>query len=127
MSCSLDNAITPCNFWAGGFISETEALYAEWDDTMRGIYATPPNELPAVIEQLQAIKRNADELEAPECAADSKRALLLMMEAGISAFQKVAAQEPKEQIDESLDVYQMRGREFYDLFFRSLKGEPLAL
>src|SRR5687768_15649215 len=73
----------PCNVQAAAFLEAAQDIFEEWDDAFELANSTPRMSLPAVISELQEIRRNADDLEVPPCAAATKALMIEMMEAAI--------------------------------------------
>jgi len=64
---------------------------------------TPRMSLPPVISDLQAIRRDAEDLEVPDCAVKAKQALVAYMNAVIDAFTAFLGQEPDSAVSAAFD------------------------
>jgi hypothetical protein len=102
MACASPLGARMCPGQSEQFVEDSEAILEEWTDASALAASTPRVSLPEVISDLQAIKRRANDLEAPDCAASIKIAMVNGMESAITALLGFAADSPQIVIDTAL-------------------------
>jgi hypothetical protein len=75
-----------CQEQAAPFLSKAESLARVWDDANTLAGQTPRASLSTQIDKLQSIRRDAEDLEAPECAVAIKQHLVNTMDTTIRGF-----------------------------------------
>lgn len=64
---------------------------------------TPRMNLPSVISDLQAIRRDAEDLDVPPCAEKAKQALVSFMDKSIDGFLAFLGQKPDAVVNAAFD------------------------
>lgn len=82
-----------CYEQARDYVTQVDALMAQWDDTMDIAGSTPRMSLAPIIADLQELKRTASEMVPPSCAGVAHDHLLLYMDYGIDAYLAFLANE----------------------------------
>lgn len=75
-----------CSEQAKPFLDQLQPIAREWDDAAKLASQSPRMSLPTQIEKLQGIRRKAQDLTPPECAAAAKGHLIGAMDATIQAY-----------------------------------------
>jgi len=88
-----------CPDRAAEFIRLSQDLREQWDDALTLADSTPRGSLPPQIADLQRIRRETEDLEVPDCAAEAKEHLVGAMDAGIDGFIAFLGQEDQSIID----------------------------
>lgn len=89
----------PCATAARAFIDTAKPMAERWDDAAKLAGSTPRMSLAPQIASMQAIRRDAQALEAPPCAEQAKQYLLGAMDASINAYIDFLAQKPDSQTE----------------------------
>lgn len=88
----------PCSQQAAAFIAQIEPLAREWDDANTLADSTPRASLSAQIDKLQATRRRATDLQAPDCAVAAKQSLVSAMDATIKGYIAFLAQKTDSEV-----------------------------
>lgn len=83
-SAAVAAAIPPCDTQT--FVKTLTPIAAEWDDAVKLAGNTPRGSLAPQIASLQEIRRRAKAVEAPDCAAGARDALVASMDATVDGF-----------------------------------------
>lgn len=114
----------PCNEQAAEYIPALEGYFDEWDDANTIANSTPRASLSAAIADLQAIKRNVDDLEYPECANTVQLAIVGYMDASIDGYLAFMSQAEGEVVSKHMsDAADLLGN-FTREFAKLKAGEP---
>lgn len=87
-----------CQSQSKTFLAEVEPLARAWDDAANLADSTPRMSLPPQIDKLQALRRQAQDLDAPTCAAPVKMHLIATMDHTINGFVAFLAQKPELEV-----------------------------
>lgn len=90
-----------CVVLSAPFLAEIQPLAREWDDASALAGQTPRSALAQQIESLQAVRRKAQDVQAPDCAAAVKTALVESMEATITGYIAFLGQKPDREVNDS--------------------------
>lgn len=80
------------------YIDSIDDVSRRFDDALQLALSTSRISLSPVVADLQTIRRDAEDLEVPECAIDAKGWLILYIDTTIEAFLNFMAQEPDSQV-----------------------------
>jgi hypothetical protein len=95
---SLQSSPTACPIIAQSYLEEVEDVFARWNDARMLASSTSRIALSGPIGQLQAIRREAERLDPPDCARDAQRLMLLYMDADIRAFLAFMSQQDDDEV-----------------------------
>jgi hypothetical protein len=109
----------PCAVQAASFLSEAEQIMVAWQDAVMLADNTGRGALSPVIAQMQELRRDLGQLEAPECAMLAQRLLVTSMDETIHAYLAFMAQEPNRQVlarfDAASDALEAGTRAIYEI------------
>jgi len=91
-------AAPTCAETAGPFITQLQSIAREWDDANKLAGTTPRASLAAQIQNLQAIRRKVQDVQAPECAKKAQTDLIASMDATIEAYLLFLGQKPDTEV-----------------------------
>jgi hypothetical protein len=109
------------------FLGGIQPLAREWDDANVLAGQTPRASLAAQIESLQAVRRKAQDVAAPDCAAAVKRALVESMEATITGYIAFLGKKPNTEVDAAFTTAGQRMQTFTAELGRLSGIEPTAV
>lgn len=87
-----------CAQQAAPAITQLQSIAREWDDAAKLADQTPRMQLAVQIASLQAIRRRAQDVQMPECAATAKTALVDAMDNTIEGFTAFLGQKPDTEV-----------------------------
>jgi hypothetical protein len=87
-----------CKRQSATFIGQIEPLAREWDDAVTLANSTQRASLSAQIDKLQALRRRAEDLQAPECAAVVKQHLVDTMDITTRGFLAFLGQKDSDTV-----------------------------
>lgn len=93
-------ATATCLAEAKVYADAVEPIATEWDDAMKLAGQTGRGQLAPQIASLQEIKRKADDLSVPTCAAVAHDYLVDSMNANIDGFLAFMSQKPDDEVSE---------------------------
>lgn len=102
-ACGLPGAAQTCAQTAGPFLTQLQSLAREWDDANKLAGTTPRASLAAQIQNLQAIRRKVQDVQAPECAAQAQKDLVGSMDTTIEAYLLFLGQKPDADVKAKFD------------------------
>jgi hypothetical protein len=82
----------------GKYIDSIRSVSRHFDDTSSLADSTPRNQLAVVISEMQAVRRDAEDLKVPACATDAKDALVAYMDQIITGFTIFLSQSPDSEV-----------------------------
>ncbi len=96
-----------------------------FDDAVELAQSTPRVSLAPIVSDLQAIRRDAEDIEVPDCAADAQDALIAYMDSTIDGFRAFLASEADASVNAYFDA---ASRHFNDYQERldTVMGVPSA-
>lgn len=92
-----------CAQTAGPFLGQLQGLAREWDDANKLADQTPRASLAAQIQNLQAIRRKVQDLQAPDCAKPAQTDLAASMDAAIEGYLAFLAQKSDGEVKAHFD------------------------
>ncbi len=113
-----------CQQQAAPFLAEMQSIAREWDDANALAGQTPRSALAQQIESLQTVRRKAEDVQAPDCAAAVKTALVGSMEATIQGFIAFLGQSPDTEVSAAFTVATDKMKAFNDALM-VVNGIPL--
>jgi hypothetical protein len=99
ISCSS----LPCNVVAKDYISQVDAIAADWDSANKLAGSAPRMQLVTPISKLQDIYAQMDELDVPECAQPTHDLLMKYMEATIDGYISFLSDEEDSVVGDHFD------------------------
>lgn len=111
----------PCSEQSEGFIADVEAVLQHWIDADQVAGSTSRIALDGPIQELQAVRRDALAIEAPECAADVKSALIEYMDDRIDIYLMFMSNDESVDFAEEFKYNETRMATFAERF-RQLKN-----
>lgn len=93
----------PCSEQAKEYIKEAEELFDDWDDANRLAGTTSRIALSPVIARLQEIRREASNLQVPECAEKVNDVLLDYMDKTIDGYIAFMSKEDDDKVNDIFD------------------------
>lgn len=122
--------IPPCATEARAFIDTAKPMAERWDDAAKLAGSTSRMSLAPQIASMQAIRRDAQALEAPPCAEQSKQYLLEAMDKTIDAYIAFLGQQPDTIVQASFldagDAMKRYQNEIALLTGATIEKDPLA-
>lgn len=116
-----------CADEAAPFLAQIQPLAREWDDANRLASSTPRASLAPQIDKLQALRRKAEDLEAPDCAAGIKQPLVATMETTTQAFIAFLGQQAEDDVS-ALFAVATEQHGLFDAAMLQLKdGKPISI
>lgn len=88
-----------CVDLAEDYLDETDEIFDRWFDAIEIADSTPRMSLAGPVGELQAIRRETENLEYPNCAARVRRSLISMMDHTIEAFLLFMRDESESRIN----------------------------
>jgi len=92
-----------CDKLSAEYLVQVQTIMDEWQDQFTLANSTPRASLSPAIAELQRIKRSADALEYPECAAEVQTNLISSMEYTIDGFVLFLGDEPDAQVNSKFE------------------------
>lgn len=84
---------------AVGFRKTVQPIFQEWADANQIASSTSRIALPTQIASLQAIRRKAQDIQAPSCAATAKTELISAMDSSINGYLAFMSQESESTVN----------------------------
>lgn len=100
VACSIPG-LASCADQSEEFFNQIEPLARRWDDANKLANQTPRMQLAAQIANLQAIRRDVQDLKPPECSKPAQTALVGTMDATIQGYVDFLAQKPDSVVQVS--------------------------
>lgn len=91
----------PCSEEAKAFLGQIQPLARRWDDAVQLASSTSRISLAPQIASLQAIRREAEDLEPPPCATLAKQYLVTAMEQNINGYIAFLGERPDSEVQVS--------------------------
>ena len=95
--------VPSCKEQAAVLVSQIQPLAREWDDANTLASSTPRSSLSAQIDKLQAMRRKAQDLEAPQCAFLVRQRLIDAMDNTINGYLAFLSQKPESEVNKYFD------------------------
>jgi hypothetical protein len=92
--CGVPAIVASCSEQSKPFLDQIQPLARKWDDANKLASQTPRMQLAVQIANLQAVRREAQDLKPPECAKPVHDALVGSMDATIQGFLDFMSQKP---------------------------------
>lgn len=99
------------------YVDAIDDVGRRFDDAVSLADSTPRMSLAPMIESMQAIRRDAEDLEVPECAESVRFALVLYMDRTINAFISFLGNDPDTVVNENFQSAVIA----YDTYTRALE------
>lgn len=93
----------PCFEQAAEYTPALESYFDEWDDANTVANSTPRAALSQAVADLQAIKRNVDDLAHPECVDTVQLAAVSYMDKTIEGYLSFMAQDEDEVVSKKFE------------------------
>lgn len=114
-----------CQEQAAPFLSKAESLARVWDDANTLAGQTPRASLSTQIDKLQSIRRDAEDLEAPECAAAVKQHLVNTMDTTIRGFIAFLGQKSDPEVKPLFTIASQEQTAFQQAVQQLKAGTPI--
>lgn len=92
-----------CRQQASAFINQIEPLAREWDDANAVTKSAARIALAAPVAKLQSLRRETENIQAPQCAFLVKQRLIDAMDNTINGYLAFMAQKPDNQVSQYFD------------------------
>lgn len=92
-----------CAQQSRAFMAQVQPLAVEWDDAFKVAQSAPRMSLAGQIVSLQAIRRKAQDLSAPQCAFLVKQRLIDAMDNSINGLIAFLGQKPDSEVKQLFD------------------------
>jgi hypothetical protein len=99
--CGMPGFVASCAEQSKPFLDQIQPLARKWDDANNLASQTPRMQLAVQIANLQAVRREAQDLKPPECAKPVQDALVGSMDATIQGFLDFMSQKPDTTVQVS--------------------------
>lgn len=96
--------LASCADQSAEFFNQIEPLARRWDDANKLANQTPRNQLAGQIANLQAIRRDVQDLKPPECSKAAQTALVGTMDATIQGYVDFLAQKSDSTVAASFKL-----------------------
>jgi hypothetical protein len=106
--CGVPGLSASCADQSQEFFTQIDPLARRWDDANQLAGQTPRMQLAGQIANLQAVRREVQDLKPPECSKPAQDALVGTMDATIQGYIDFLAQKPDSTVSESFDLAKIR-------------------
>ena len=113
----------PCAIQAESFITSVEAVLDDWDDAVSIANSTSRMSLGPAVAELQKIRRDVGDFDAPACAEGVREPLLDYMDGIVDAFLKFMPQETDGVVERAFADANAHLDEFFAEFTKLTLGQ----
>lgn len=92
----------------------TREIVSQFEDAFQLASNTPRITLSPVIQNMQAIRREAQALELPVCTHNAQNRLIDYMDVSINAFSAFMGQRPEDEVNGLFNAAQLRRSQYYE-------------